>query len=265
MQVAATPGVRAGQAAVAPGPSPAPVSPTTPLKAADLGVPLADIGKIYTGSILLAGRPAPLPDGEWLLAGRGIARGRGTSLNEELLLLRQSGHSVSGFLIYWANPLAKPAPGYPLFASCSDSNRLFADIREATPVGAQDCLSIQFVNEAALRAPNAATAVKALVDVANARNLAIPETMLVASLVRANATHAMVFTLYLNPDLAGVPPEPSSVPVQSSWASFNLDKDPARVAYMERLKAWSEGWRGVLTEAFGGRGVRVPPGAGTTP
>jgi hypothetical protein len=34
---------------------------------------------------------------------------------------------------------------------------------------------------------------------------------------------------------------------------------------MERLKAWSEGWRGVLTEAFGGRGVRVPPGAGTTP
>jgi len=57
-----------------------------------------------------------------------------------------------------------------------------------------------------------------------------------------------------------VPPEPSAVRAQSGWASFNPDKDPARGAYLERLKAWSEAWRDVLKDAFDGRGARVPPG-----
>ncbi len=181
------------------------------------------------------------------------------------ILLRQSGHNVSGLLIYSANPPAKPAPGYPLFPSCSDSGPLFADVREATPGGVQDCLSIQFVSEAALRAPNAPPTVRALVNGANARNLAIPETLLVTSLVQANQMHGHVFTLYLNPDLAGVPPEPSTVRAESGWARFNLDKDPARTAYLERLKAWCEGWHDVLKQAFDGRGAHVPPGVGATP
>ena len=265
MQVAAMPGVRAGQAGVVPAPAQPSARPGPPPRPADLGVPLADLRRNYSGSVLLAGRQAPLPDGEWFLVGRGIARGRGSDVNEELLMLRADGNSVSGFLTYSANPLAKPAPGYRLFPSCSDSNYLYADVREATPGGRQDCLSIQFVSEAALRAPNVPAGVKALVDAANARNLAIPETMLVASLVQANATHGMVFTLYLNPDLAGVPPEPSSVRAQSGWASFNLDKDPTRAAYVQRLKAWSEGWHGVLQTAFDGQGAHVPPGAGATP
>jgi hypothetical protein len=231
MQVAAASPVRAAQVAPAPAPTQLPATPSAhparPPSPADLGVPLAELHATYTGSILLAGRQAPLPDGAWHLVGRVIAWGRGSDVNEELLLLRQTGNSVSGFLIYSANPLAKPAPGYRLFASCSDSNRLYADVRQAEPDGAQDCLSIQFVSEAALRAPNAPATAKVLADAANARNLAIPETMLVTSLVQADQTHAMVFALYLNPDLAGVPPEPSTVRAQSGWASFNLDKDPA--------------------------------------
>jgi hypothetical protein len=265
MQAAVVPGMRAGQVSAAPPPTRPSAAQAARPSPADLGVPLAELHRTYTGSILLAGRQAPLPDGQWYLAARGVARGRGTDINEELLLLRQSGSSVSGFLIYSANPLAKPAPGYPLFPSCSDSNRLYADVREATPGGAQDCLSIQFVSEATLRASNASVFVKALVDAANARNLTIPETMLVTSLTQASQTHGMVFTLYLNPDLAGVPPEPSTVRAESGWASFNLDKDPARVAYLDKLKTWSEGWHGVMKVAFDGHGVQVPAGAGVTP
>lgn len=63
--------------------------------------------------------------------GRGIARGHGSDVNEELLMLRADGNSVSGFLTYSANPLAKPASGYRLFPSCSDSNYLYADVRES--------------------------------------------------------------------------------------------------------------------------------------
>lgn len=260
VQVEAEGAVRAGEGV---GATPAAGRPrVTP---EDLGTPLAELHRNFTGKIMLAGRLMPLPEGEWYLAARGVGHGRGNDINETLLLLRQSGPSLSGLAMYTANPLAKPSSGYRLFPSCADSNYLFADVRTAAPDGRQDCFSIQFVSEAALRAPRAGPLVKALVDAANARNLAIPETMLVASFVEAEPTHVVVFTLYLNPDLAGVPPAPSVVRAESDWASFNLQRDPARAAYVQRLQAWGQAWRIALLDAFEGRGIHVSPEAAATP
>jgi hypothetical protein len=230
--------------------------------AAEFGGTLPQVGRTYRGSIRFLGRDMPLPGGEWILVVQTLARfSDGTPL-DQLGLVRHDGSALSGMLTMVGNPVGHPlAHGWPLNGLCRNSDVISSDVRAAEPMGAQDCQVANFLRTALWREPRETVLLRGIAHALESLNVTPPTTVVGVQTFVADGPYGIEADTFFNPDQAGVAPELAAQRNQSGWTSFNLTKDPAKAAYVDRVKAWGATWRAAMLGALAGRKpASVPPG-----
>ena len=246
-----------------PGPvSPAGLVQAIPAEQLRILVPVA--GVTYRGTAPFLGRELALPPGEWSLLIHSVARVNNTVVGAAAFLVQSSGTTVQGILyVSGTVPLSNGSP-LSLANTCTVSDVIEANIRSAGPTGDLDCLAVNFAsvsvmrtNIAALPRNNAAAAGAAgfltgMFQQVDAHNLVLPPTLVSGNVTLRRGGSEWTVMRYYNPDLEHITPDPSPRRVTNGWALFNLDRDPAKRAFVKRVLTETEAYRLRLIESLDG-------------
>lgn len=229
------------------------VNPAALLTAADVGE-LPRLHQHVTGSIAFLGRDTPLPSGDWeVIMVAKVSNPRGLP-NADVMLLRRDGGTLTGMFEIKGNVVGRPATsGFAVSGVCTMGDTIFSDVRSAELGGAQDCLAIVFQHTVHWRAASAPRIMQALardIDIAGA---ALPPTLISAAFEVRNRNYQLYEQVWLNPDTAGIGGDHSARRSDSDWTAYNLSRDPERQQYIDTLRQWADGWRGVMEALVGGR------------
>ena len=237
--------------------------PLNPTARADVGT-LPNMNQTYRGEIPFLDRDTPLPEGEWTVISTYRSLYRDGPPTGGVALLRHQGNLLTGLIRMDGNKVPRET-ALPVSRVCTATGVIWTDMRAAEPGGAQDCVLINFDRTAVWRDIDAPPAFRAIVQSLDDYSVTPPPVMVSAVVFVANARYSLFAELLVNPDLAGIAPDLTTHRSQSDWASFNLSRDPQKQAYVDRLKAWTAGWRNVLKTVIDGGQSTAPPNVAATP
>ena len=232
--------------------NPAPVGVT--------GIPQRN--ETFSGTMLFLGRTILLPEGSWTVLNADAVGSRAGLVAAFVSLVRHDGPLLHGLLDIGAN-VRPSSSGFALNPICTSSDVLWNDVRAAVPYGRQDCAGISFLRPALWR-ENAKSLNYQQIQALDALGVQTPNIMVALSVNETNAGWFMSETLYLNPDAEGITPDLSTQRAQSTWAAFNLPKDPQKQQFVDRLKAKADPIRANLRHLLDTPPPYVPA-SGLTP
>ena len=229
-------------------------------------------GGAYSETMPFLGHDLPLPPGDWSLLSFNVQRDGDSLELLQVVMERHTGSTAAGLFFAGGQPAGHRLPISGLTAVCQESDVIENDIRAADPAGEQDCLNVNFASMPLFRSgvsalaagrsgamqPEAALWFRAFAQL-DQRNLVVPQTMLVGRLSVVRHGDATLTTILSDPDAAGVKPDPTPSRATNGWARFNLDKDPAKRAFVQRIRAETEAYRVRLLDALD-RELKVPDG-----
>jgi hypothetical protein len=213
----------------------------------------------HVGSIDLAGRHIPLPEGVWLEAGSsndsaGPAETRPYGAIETMVLFKLVDRAVDSFITIRANSLPVEG-GWGTAVECGRDDIHFVSVFY---LSAHESLC-GFVNHVmtAREAGSSPAWVEAL-QLARVRGWALPETWLMVGFRITNRHDALDLRYHLNPQRGGFPPDAGEW-VTSAWAPASVAAAPPRKAVVDRLAAWVMESSGPMQEIGAGRREAVVP------
>ena len=190
----------------------------------------------YRGTVPLLGRSIHLPEGEWtVLASQAFSVGNLGVVAVSIALVRHDGPQLRGIVEIATNTRAA-SRGIPLSNVCVTSDVLWNDVREAVPFGRQDCSAIGFQRPVLWR-ENQKSFNHQIAQALDALNVQTPNVLVSLAVHETKGGWFIGETWHQNPDAAGITPDLSTQRAQSAWAAFNLAKDPAKAAFVDRLKS----------------------------
>lgn len=235
-----------------------------PVPGADDVGKLPEMNHTYHGQVPFLDRPTPLPDGDWTVIATARTAYRNAPPIGGVVLLRRDGDVVTGLLRIEGNKVPRENTPFPISPVCTTTDAIWSDPRSAAPGGSQDCVMITANRPASWREASAPPALHSIADALDGYGITPPPVMLAAAFFVADAHYGLLEEIWLDPDPSGITPGRRKFRRQG-WATVNLSRDPRKQAYVERLKSWSDGWRGVLTKVIAGGAGAVPPGVAATP
>jgi hypothetical protein len=221
------------------------------------------INQSFTGAVPVFGRNVPLPPGAWTMAAaRSVnARSAGTLASSIALIQRDGARLRAIFLVI--NSVRPMTNGAPVGTACTSSDVLWNDIRVAVPHGDQDCALVFFERPVLWRQkPNELQ--YQLVTQFDALGIQPPNILVGLAVHEANRGGTIDAVLLQNPDLDGITPDMATQRAQSAWTAFNYPHDPAKVKFIDALKAQADAIRAGLRKQIDGPAPFVP-GTGLTP
>jgi len=147
--------------------------------------------------------------------------------------------------------------------TCTSSNVLWNQITQAVPNGTQDCVEIGFQRPALWRQRPGTLAYQSINQM-DQLSIQPPNMVVDLALFESNANWSVFERVAYNPELAGVAPDMATQASQSAWAPFNFAHDPAKVSFVDGLKAQVPALRTALRRAIDAPAQFVP-GIGLTP
>ena len=221
------------------------------------------INQSFAGSVPMFGRNVPLPPGSWtVIAARSIT-GRGVGILWGGIALMQRDTSGLRGVIEIGGTVRPLTNGRPIAFACASSDVLWNDIRQSVPQGPQDCTLITFDRPALWRERNNGLGYQVIKQL-DALGLQPPNIFVAADIYEANAASDLAVGLFVNPDFEGITPDMSTQRAQSAWTAFNYPHDPAKLRYIEKLKAEIAPLRAGLRKQIEAPAPFVP-GSGLTP
>ena len=190
------------------------IAGSVPVMAAENVAP----GTVVHGHVDLAGKQIVLPAGDWIVAGRAAETlpalaGVPYGAIESLVLLKladKPAKTVAAFVIARRNAIAI-TDGWGVAPECQRTDILLAVVYQDDE-GHSFCGFVNHVLSAV--EPTSDPAWKQAVDYANAHDLALPGTWLMAGFRLSNLSDVLDVRYNFNPDLQGITPVPAK-----SWAS----------------------------------------------
>lgn len=223
---------------------------------------LPRVNDSFSGSLPIAGRAAPLPPGRWAVVRSEAATVKNVPLTETVVLARHDGPVLRSLIRILAN--LRPVPtGLPLSPTCTSSDVIWNDVRQAIPFGPQDCAAIVFERPALWR-ENPKMLGYRIIKQLDELGIQTPNILVTYALAETDGTWFLHEYVANNPDLAGISPDLSTQRSQSAWTAFNVAKDPQKQQYVDRMKGELAGLRDALRRAL----IPPPsyvPGSGLTP
>jgi hypothetical protein len=193
------------------------------------------------GTARVGNRTIALPPGTWTKVTENIAQtafssggGVSNASSFEVGLIRVAGPRVTGLIVIRTS--REPSPqfgGWGLIPACT-RNDLFHTAAKAHFPTDQDCV---FITHTTTLIPDSRSTFVDATTTAVRRAGTVPPTFLYILTRRSDQTHFLTVVYYLAPEAAGFPSDAADW-TNNGWHKANLD--PARRAYMERVKVWAE-------------------------
>jgi hypothetical protein len=214
---------------------------------------------VYVGSIELAGRHIPLPEGAWLQAGSsndsaGPAETRPYGAIETVVLFKLVERAVDSFITIRANSLPIEG-GWGTAAECGRDDIHFVSVFY---LSAHESLC-GFVNHVVTaREAGSSPAWVSALQLARVRGWALPETWLMAGFRITNRHDTLDLRYHLNPERGGFPADRGEW-VSSAWSRDSVAEAAPRKAVVDRLAGWVTAASGPMQQIGAGRRQAVVP------
>ncbi len=236
--------------------------------AANVALPVSTAGLVpvagvsYRDRMPLMGRDVPLPPGDWGMLSVTTLVTKGRVVAARVFMEQHGGSAATRVLSVGSTVAGVSIPTASLAGECQQSDVIDNRIRSADPTGEQDCLLVNFGTTAAMRASYArmqpgapasgfnSSSFSNMFNQLDVRNLTLPPTIIFGSVAFDHRGEVLSAMLIYNPDADRVPPDPSPLRSTNGWARFNLDRDPAKKAYVARVLAEMEAYRLQLVDAL---------------
>jgi hypothetical protein len=225
------------------------------------GIPA--VSQSFTGSMPVFGRNVPLPPGSWtVIANRTMSVRNAGTVAATIGLAQAEGGRLKAVYDVTVNARAMPT-GMPLGPACVMSDVLWSNVVTAVPNGSQDCAAVVFLRPALWRENPQQSGFQNMRGL-DQLGLVAPNIMVGLTIQERSRAWIMDALLMENPDLSGITPDMSTQRAQSAWTAYNYQSDPAKVRFVDHLKAEAQALRLRLREQVDAPGQFVP-GSGLTP
>jgi len=221
------------------------------------------INQSFAGSVPMFGRNIALPPGNWTVIAARSTAARGAGILWGGIALVQRDTSGLRGVIEIGGTVRPLANGRPIAFACTSSDVLWNDIRQSVPHGPQDCALITFSRPALWHDSNRGLEYQ-IINQLDALGLQSPNVFVAAGIYEANAASDLAGWLFVNPDLEGITPDMSTQRALSAWTAFNYPHDPAKLRFIDKLKAEIAPLRAGLRKQIEAPAPFVP-GSGLTP
>lgn len=210
------------------------------------GVILREFVRVGVGN-----QTIPLPPGDWEVAGVYTERNNvGTPILDAILIQRQGDQLAKVVRLRTPTAIGRGLYGYVISNECgrADVHYMKAD---SVGVATQDC---RLVNHWRMsQSGNIPRAWRAFEIYSDKSGIRRPLAM-IGSVYRLGDNRTFLDASYmLNPEVDGFAPPKQSDWSSSDWHRSNVPQDPKKVAYVNRLIAWTDEWHGTVKAGFEGR------------
>ncbi len=215
---------------------------------ADDGVRL---GETYRNLLQLKtfGSPqVPLPPGDWKLVALGESRSDNVNIRivkgHLIQLGGKDGKEMSGRVSFYV-PDGPSRGGWAAPASCARTN-LLVNLSKSVASGSYDCAWMTAFG--LTRNDKSPSELNQFYDYVDANKIKKPISVVGVSYAISDGRTYLMADYAFNPDLQDVRPAASSL-----WHPDRYKEDSKRVAYVDQLKSWMQGWRSTVADAYKGR------------
>ena len=214
---------------------------------------------VYVGSVELAGRHIPLPEGAWLQAGAsndsaGLAETRPYGAIETVVLFKLVERTVASFITIRANSLPVEG-GWGTAAECSRDDIHFVSVFY---LSAHEGLC-GFVNHVmTAREAGSSPAWVSALQLARVRGWALPESWLMAGFRITNRHDLLDLRYHLNPERGGFLSDQAQW-ATSAWSPASVAQQTPRKAVIDRLAGWVMAAGGPMQQIGAGRREALLP------
>jgi hypothetical protein len=208
------------------------------------GLDHALTGRLYNGSIKANGFKIPLLEGEWALLGAGKIDSP-TSTGSAYFLGRIEKKRLTGAIIVHA---LRTKPGitdlFPGFLACGLSQTLFSVVDANDPKDRQACWIIHNIftppwQQWADKELKLSNLIRAAGGDMAAKGITYPQDFLEVEFVQNEKWGGLSIGYLFNPETVGIQSSDAISVQESDWAANNLNRTPAKLAYVDGLKKWA--------------------------
>lgn len=205
------------------------------------------LGKKYSGSITVENKTVPLPDGEWIVVGRGY----GDSYDYgEVLLAQVSARRIAKCIIIRSDASTNSFSGY---RAAEDAQRtdLYHVVVKSNTTG--EPLDFWYVSHYIMSVTPKREAVKQFFEYCKVNSITMPKLFIRSrhTLTGVGMKHKYLnVEYYYNPDVEGFDTSKEDNWGTSSWHYLRIKDDPKKVSYMEKIKRDNEMMHEKLRDGF---------------
>ena len=205
------------------------------------------VGKKVSNPLPIGKMHVPLPEGDWVVLGRGVSEAGSTggkATAEGTMLTLRLGNIVGGKLRGYVHLYATLE--YPRVSKwtkskdCSRTDIHLVQNEELPQVHSFFCWT---VNHYAMSFnPKESSSMEASRYFKD-NNVSFPDTMLGVKYIMAVGPKYLAATYHHNPEFEGIAPSRNSKWDQNDWHKSRIHQFPDKAQYVEKTKTWAAGWR----------------------
>ncbi len=212
------------------------------------------IGKMVANPLPIGKAHVPLPEGEWVVLGRGVseagATGAAHTTGGTMLTLRLGdivGGKLRGYVHIYTTLEYPRVSKWAKSKECGRTDILLVENEELPQVHSFFCWT---VNHYAMSFnPKESSSMEASRYFKD-NNVSFPDTMLGVKYVMAVGPKYLAATYYRDPEFEGIARSGNAGWKQNDWHKSRVHQFPDRVQYVEKTKAWAAGWREKVKAEF---------------
>jgi hypothetical protein len=215
----------------------------------------APMGKVFRDTFEVDGRRLPLPPGNWTVLSD-IRGNRPDQTVASYFLGRIERQRLAGAIVIQSVAVkTSPANGFPATRFCEEGNALYVVNESNEPNGSQSCWLMHNIftppwthwDDRNVRIGQAERAAAGEMSI---RGISYPQDFVVVEFHRAEKASLLNVMYLFSPEQEHINASPASTYRDSDWYGANIARDPARVAYVGRLRDWGTNWWIRFKQAF---------------
>lgn len=211
-------------------------------------------GKVVRSTIEVDTMQIPLPEGEWIVAGTEQYNNNVRTPIGRLVLLQLDKKKVK-MAVYVTASLGYGGGGYVIKSTCERRDMLHVQKVANYGGGEQDCWWIKHVQPRFTSSDLSKKAFAEADQFMKSRGLTMPLNAIDVGYRFASESRLLDVDYYVNPEVEGIAPSVHAARATSDWHRDRLAVDPAKVAYVEKLKTWGAEWYEKVRLGFYGKSV----------
>lgn len=212
---------------------------------------IADRGEVFVDTYSAAnGRVAvPLPSGEWIVAGADVSKASYANQIEETMLVNVVGGQVNGY-VEIRTPLSASTNGWVKSSLCDRSDIHHVFKLSNTAGGVQDCWGINHYRMTI--AGKVPAYIEQTRDYIVSHKINSPLNAIAVEYRFADKPYFVDVKYFFNPEVDGFTPPKIAEWATSDWHRDRVYMDPAKVAYIDKIKTWGREWYPKVKAGFEG-------------
>lgn len=208
------------------------------------------LGKKVSNPLSIGKIHVPLPEGEWVVAGRRVGQARavgaGTHNDEtmaDVILVDIADGTLRGLIsIYTVLDYGK-LRRWSKTDFCKNENLFYRQEDEIPGLHSYFCWGVTHHRMGGSANFAGRDHIKERTEFLASKNVAMPAVMMAAEFHIASGPKLLNVVYRRNPDLKKIPPSQTGEGRTSDWHKSRIHQFPDKAQYAEKMKIWATGWR----------------------